>query len=69
MPRGNHHGGREYGDLQNWLDMTSHEDPLLARLMANSTLTATPFRLITNPFCIVTKMSIEHTKTSRTKYW
>ena len=27
---GNQHGGREYGDLQNWPDMTSHEKPLLA---------------------------------------
>ena len=22
------HGGHEYDDLQNWLDMTSHENPL-----------------------------------------
>ena len=29
MLRGNQHGGREYDDLQNWLDMTSHENPLL----------------------------------------
>ena len=28
MLRGNQHGGREYDDLQNWLDMTSHENPL-----------------------------------------
>ena len=26
--RGNQHGGRKYDDLQNWLDMTSHENPL-----------------------------------------
>ena len=25
----NQHGGREYNDLQNLLDMTSHENPLL----------------------------------------
>ena len=29
MPRGNQHGGREYDDLQNWRDITSHETPLL----------------------------------------
>ena len=28
MLRGNQHGGRRYDDLQNWLDMTSHENPL-----------------------------------------
>ena len=28
MLRGNQHGGGEYDDLQNWLDMTSHENPL-----------------------------------------
>ena len=27
--KGNQHGIREYDDLQNWLDMTSHENPLL----------------------------------------
>ena len=27
--KGNQHGGREWDDLQNWLDMTSHENPLL----------------------------------------
>ena len=26
--RGNQHGGHENDDLQNWLDMTSHENPL-----------------------------------------
>ena len=25
MLRGNQHGGREYDDLQNWLDMMPHE--------------------------------------------
>ena len=29
MLRGNQHKGRKYGDLQNWLDMTSHEKLLL----------------------------------------
>ena len=29
--KGNQHGGREYDDLQNWLYMTSHVDPLLGR--------------------------------------
>ena len=29
MLRGNQHGGREYDDLQSWLDMTSHEKPVL----------------------------------------
>ena len=29
MQRGNQHGGHENDDLQNWLDMTSHENPLL----------------------------------------
>ena len=29
MLRGNQHGGRKYDDLQNWLNMTSHENPLL----------------------------------------
>ena len=28
MQRGNQHGGREYDDLQNLLDTTSHEIPL-----------------------------------------
>ena len=28
MLRGNQHGGYEYDDLQNWLDMTSHENHL-----------------------------------------
>ena len=28
MLRGNQHGSFEYDDLQNWLDMTSHENPL-----------------------------------------
>ena len=28
MLRGNQHNGREYDDLQIWLDMTSHENPL-----------------------------------------
>ena len=32
MLRGNQHGGREYDDLQNWLDMMSHENPLLMML-------------------------------------
>ena len=27
--KGNQHGGRKYDDLQNWLDMTSHKNPLL----------------------------------------
>ena len=27
--KGNQHGSCEYDDLQNWLDMTSHENPLL----------------------------------------
>ena len=31
MQTGNQHGGREYDDLQNLLDMTSHENPLLIR--------------------------------------
>ena len=26
--KGNQHGGRKLDDLQNWLDMTSHENPL-----------------------------------------
>ena len=30
------HGGREYDDLQNWLEMTSHENPLLACWLYNS---------------------------------
>ena len=29
VQRGNQHGGHEYNDLQNWFDMTSHENPLL----------------------------------------
>ena len=29
MGKGNQHGGRKYDDLQNLLDMTSHENPLL----------------------------------------
>ena len=29
--KGNQYGGREYDDLQNWLDMTSHENPLIGR--------------------------------------
>ena len=29
MLRGNQHGGCKYDDLQNWLDMTSLENPLL----------------------------------------
>ena len=29
MWRGNQHGGQKCDDLQNWLDMTSHENPLL----------------------------------------
>ena len=28
MGQGNQHGGREYDDLQNGLDMASHENPL-----------------------------------------
>ena len=32
MLRGNQHGGREYDDLQNWPDMTSHENPLLENI-------------------------------------
>ena len=32
MRSGNQHGGRKYDDLQNWLDMTSHENPLLQAL-------------------------------------
>ena len=27
MGSGNQHGGRECDDLQNWLHMTSHENP------------------------------------------
>ena len=27
MLRGNQHGGRKYDDLQNWLEMISHENP------------------------------------------
>ena len=30
MQRGNQHGGRKCDDLQNQLDMMSHENPLLA---------------------------------------
>ena len=30
MQVGNQHGGREYDNLQNLLDMTSHENPLYA---------------------------------------
>ena len=29
MLRGNQHGDGKYDDLQNWLDMKSHENPLL----------------------------------------
>ena len=29
MQKGNQHGGQKCSDLQNWLDMMSHEDPLL----------------------------------------
>ena len=32
MLRGNQHGGREYDDLRNWLDMASHENPLYVYL-------------------------------------
>ena len=32
MLRGNQHGGCEYDDLQNWLDMTSHENPLITAI-------------------------------------
>ena len=28
--KGNQHGGRKYEDLHDWLDMTSHENPLYA---------------------------------------
>ena len=31
--KGNQHGGREKDDLQNWLDMTSHENPLLFAML------------------------------------
>ena len=31
MQRGNQHGSCKYDDLQNWLDMTSHENPLLIK--------------------------------------
>ena len=31
MLRGNQHGGGKYDDLQNWLDMMSHEKPLLRK--------------------------------------
>ena len=27
MEEGNQHGGRKYDDLQNWLNMTTHENP------------------------------------------
>ena len=30
LRRGNQHGGRKRDDLQNWLVMTSHENPLYA---------------------------------------
>ena len=32
--KGNQHGGREYDDLQNWLDMTSHELLLVRGILA-----------------------------------
>ena len=28
MQKGNQHGGRKFNDLQNGLDVTSHENPL-----------------------------------------
>ena len=33
MATGHQHGGRENDDLQNWLDMTSYENPLLLTLI------------------------------------
>ena len=35
MLRGNQHGGREFVDLQNWLHMTSHENPLFIVLIVS----------------------------------
>ena len=36
--KGNQHGGRKLDDLQNWLDMTSHENPLLYKNNARALL-------------------------------
>ena len=33
VEKGNQHGGREYDDLQNLPDMTSHVNPLLGEWM------------------------------------
>ena len=41
---GNQQGGREYDDLQNWLDITSHENPLL-QLSGNFMLIQTEMSL------------------------
>ena len=54
MLRGNQHGGFEYDDLQNWLDMTSHENPLLPQLADQSTCgfpLRTPFAMLTRDLC------------------
>ena len=34
------HGSRDYGDLQNWLDMMSHEKPLYLEwwMLASTTI-------------------------------
>ena len=46
MLRGNQHGGREYDDLQNWLDMTSHKnlinDSQLAKMQKKIPLMSLP---------------------------
>ena len=40
MQRGNQHGGHEYDDLQNWFDVTSHENRLLTRDVMNNEFVA-----------------------------
>ena len=37
-------GGREYDDLQNWLDMTSHKNPLLEPNVAAREIATTTTR-------------------------
>ena len=48
MLRGNQHGGREYDDLQNWLDMTSHENPLYFQLIFRFSINNSVFEGLNN---------------------
>ena len=42
MQRGNQHGGRKYDNLQNLLEMTSHENPLSSFSLVEPTFTRMP---------------------------